>query len=162
MSIEVRDAQAQDIERLSTIWYDGWRDAHAELLPAELGQDRSKERLRERLADGLASVRVAGPVGAPLGFTWVKEDQLNQLYVAPEARGAGVAASLVADAESRMRDAGVRTAWLSCAIGNTRAARFYEKSGWQCVGTNVERLSMTTGEIDLEVWRYEKLLAVVD
>ena len=156
--MHVRDADPSDIDPLSSIWYHGWRDAHAELLPAELGQDRSQERLRARLVDGLSSVRVAGAIGAPLGFTWIKDDQLNQLYVAPEARGAGVAASLVADAEARMRAAGVRTAWLSCAIGNTRAARFYEKNGWRRVGINVERLSMASGELDLEVWRYEKVL----
>ena len=57
-----------------------------------------------------------------------------------------------------MRDAGVRVAWLSCAIGNERAARFYEKRGWRRVGTVVEGLTLATGPFELEVWRYEKSL----
>jgi RimJ/RimL family protein N-acetyltransferase len=46
---------------------------------------------------------------------------------------------------------GVQTAWLSCAIGNDRAARFYEKSGWRRAGTFVSRLD--TIKFDLEVWQ---------
>jgi GNAT superfamily N-acetyltransferase len=154
-----RPAEEGDVDGLATIWYDGWQDAHASILPVELARDRTRERLRARLAEGLASVRAAGPVGTPVGFSMTKDDQLYQLYVSFEARGMGVAAALVADAEARMRDAGVRVAWLACAIGNARAARFYEKCGWRLAGTVVERLTTSGGTFDLEVWRYEKPLA---
>jgi GNAT superfamily N-acetyltransferase len=89
----------------------------------------------------------------------LKGDELNQLYVSAEARGAGVAAALIADAESRQAASGVETAWLACAIGNDRAGRFYEKSGWRRAGTFVSRLDTINGPFDLEVWRYEKHLA---
>ena len=100
-----------------------------------------------------------GPAGAPLGFYMLKGDELYQLYVAAEARGLGVAAALIADAETRLRASGVETAWLDCAIGNLRAARFYEKSGWHRVGEVPSRLETPDGAFDVEVWRYEKLLA---
>ncbi|HXV64473.1 MAG TPA: GNAT family N-acetyltransferase [Vicinamibacteria bacterium] len=80
-------------------------------------------------------MRVVGPVGAPVGFCVVKGDELYQLYVSAQSRGAGVAAALIADAEARLVEDGVERAWLACAIGNERAARFYEKSGWHRVGT---------------------------
>ena len=70
-----------------------------------------------------------GPRGAPLGFTMLKGDEVYQLYVSREARGRGVAAALMADAEQRLAARGVSDAWLACAIGNERAARFYEKQG---------------------------------
>jgi GNAT superfamily N-acetyltransferase len=88
----------------------------------------------------------------------LKGDELYQLYVSALARGTGVAAALIADAEARLRAGGVQLAWLGCAIGNDRAARFYEKSGWHRVGTVVERLETSSGEFPLEVWRYEKSL----
>jgi GNAT superfamily N-acetyltransferase len=104
----------------------------------------------------LPRVRVAGAHGTPLGFHVVEGDELNQLYVAAEARGTGVAATLVADAEARMADAGADVAWLACAIGNERAARFYEKCGWRRVGTMMSYVTTAAGRVPLEVWRYEK------
>jgi ribosomal protein S18 acetylase RimI-like enzyme len=86
------------------------------------------------MAAGLSEVRVAGPPGAPLGFCMLKGDELYQIYVAAEARGSDVAAALLADGEARLAARGVPVAWLACAIGNHRAARFYEKSGWQRIG----------------------------
>jgi hypothetical protein len=65
----------------------------------------------------------------------------------------------MADAEARLVQAGVETAWLACAIGNARAARFYEKSGWTMA--RIENVPTETAEglFPLEVWRYEKRVA---
>jgi len=103
-------------------------------------------------------VRVAGPVDAPLGFCMIKDDELNQLYVSSEARGSGIAARLLADAEARISAGGSRTAWLACAIGNHRAARFYEKQAWVRAAAVTVDLETESGTYPLEVWRYEKLL----
>jgi GNAT superfamily N-acetyltransferase len=73
------------------------------------------------------------------------------------SRGSGVAAALLADAEERLSRNGVKKAWLACAIGNERAARFYEKCGWQLLGTMISQLDTSKGIYPLEVWRYEKV-----
>ena len=65
---------------------------------------------------------------------------------------------MIADAETRLFERGVETAWLACAIGNDRAARFYEKCGWRRVGTMMNELETSNGIFPLEVWRYEKSL----
>ena len=156
--MQVRRAQEEEIHQLAKIWYDGWQDAHAEIVPAELKRDRTLESFGPRIKAMLADVGVAGPVGAPFGFYMLKDDELYQLYVSAEARGKGVAAALIVDAEARLADGGVETAWLACAIGNDRAARFYEKSGWQRVGIMTNHLELADGPFELEVWRYEKRL----
>ncbi len=84
-------------------------------------------------------------------------DHLVQLYVSAQARGTGAAAALMADAEARLAEAGVEIAWLACAIGNERAARFYEKCGWRRAGT-VTYQPDASYRTPLEVWRYEKPL----
>lgn len=158
MPFIVRDAQESEVEELATVWYQAWRDGHGAVVPAELTRRRTRERFRGRLQAALAEVRVVGSIGAPVGFSMLKGDELYQLFVSAQARGTGVAAALIADAEARLLTRGVETAWLTCAIGNDRAARFYEKCGWYRSGTVIEELDTPEGPIRLEVWRYEKHL----
>jgi GNAT superfamily N-acetyltransferase len=155
--MNVRPIERTEVGIVARLWYDGWQDAHAEILPSELARHRTLESFTQRLEAELPNVRAVGPVGAPLGFHLLKGDELNQFYVAAQSRGTGVAAALIADAESRLFENGVETAWLACAIGNERAARFYEKCGWHRVGTVAVQLQISHGEpFTLSVWRYEK------
>ena len=156
--MQVRRAEEGEIDKLAKIRFDAWQEAHAEIVTEELKRDRTPESFGPRMRAMLAKVGVVGPVGAPVGFYMVKDDELYQLYVSAEARGAGVAAALIADAEARLQQNGVETAWLACAIGNDRAARFYEKSGWRRMGNMTNHLELATGPYELQVWRYEKRL----
>jgi GNAT superfamily N-acetyltransferase len=156
--MDVRAAEEVDIGHLAKIWYDGWHDAHAQIVPAELTRLRTLESFRDRLQAALPNVRVVGPSGEPVGFCIVKGNELYQLFVSAQSRGSGVAAALIADAEARFSENGVETAWLACAIGNERAAKFYEKCGWHRAGTMINDLETSKGKFPLEVWRYEKSL----
>jgi ribosomal protein S18 acetylase RimI-like enzyme len=156
--MNVRAAEEGEIDHLAKLWFDGWQDAHSKIVPAELARLRTLESLRDRLRAALSTVRVVGPASAPLGFCMVKGDELYQLYVSAMARGSGVAAALMADADAQFLANDVKTAWLACAIGNDRAARFYEKCGWHRMGTMTNHLETTEGTFLLEVWRYEKLM----
>jgi GNAT superfamily N-acetyltransferase len=152
----VRAARPEEVDLLAQLWFDGWRDAHAAIVPAALARLRTLESFRERMAAALAETRVVGGSGPPLGFSMVRGAELYQLYVAAAARGTGAAALLIADAEARIADAGFAVAWLACAIGNDRAARFYEKCGWRRAGVVVTDADTSSGPFPLEVWRYEK------
>ncbi len=156
--MNVRPAEKFEIDRLAQIWYDAWNDAHAQLVPMELVRLRTLEGFKERVQAALPDFRVAGEPGQPLGFCVVKDDELYQLFVSASARGSGVASALVANAETLLAAKGVETAWLACAIGNERAARFYEKSGWRRVGNMINHAEISNGTFPLEVWRYEKSL----
>jgi GNAT superfamily N-acetyltransferase len=157
-AMDVRAAEEVEIGHLAKIWHDGWHDAHVQIVPGELTRLRTLKSFTERLRANLPNVRVVGPAGEPVGFYIVKGDELYQLFVSAQARGSGVAAALIADAEARLLDSGVGTAWLACAIGNERAARFYEKCGWHRAGTMINFAETSDGPFPLEVWRYEKTL----
>ena len=157
--MNVRAVEESEIDQLAQLWFDGWQDAHAAIVPAELRRLRTLDSFRARLRVGLPDVRVVGPSGSPIAFYMLKDDELYQFYVTAAARGTGVAARLIADAEASLAGRGVDVAWLACAIGNDRAARFYEKCGWHRAGTMFNQLDTSNGTFELEVWRYEKPVA---
>jgi len=154
--MDVRRAHPDEVDHLGKLWFDAWREVHAAIVPPALTRARTLESFRARLADALDDTRVAGPHGAAVGLCVIREDELYQLFVAPSARGSDVAAALLADGEARLAARGIAIAWLACAIGNDRAARFYEKHGWRRARVMESRLDTTEGVILLNVWRYEK------
>src|SRR5215831_15324444 len=87
--MQVRSADAAEIDHLARLWHDGWHQTHAPLVPPELTHLRTFESFRERLQGALPNVHVAGPRGAPIGFYVLKGDELDQLFVSPEAHGSG-------------------------------------------------------------------------
>jgi GNAT superfamily N-acetyltransferase len=154
----IRNAEVGDVDELACLWFEGWHDAHLDIVPADLSALRTLESFRARLVAALTSVRVTGSSGAIAGFYMLRGSELYQFYVARAARGTGVARVLIADAEAHLYARGTQLAWLTCAIGNDRAARFYEKCGWHHASTFVDTLSTPAGPYQLEVWRYEKAL----
>jgi ribosomal protein S18 acetylase RimI-like enzyme len=155
-AMNVRAVEAQDIDHLARLWHEGWNDAHGALAPEGLVRARTLELFRERLVEARDDTRVIGPTGAPLGLCMIKDDELYQLYVVRQARGTGAAAALIADGEARLAARGFVIAWLACAIGNDRAARFYEKCGWVLAREAVNRLETPSGVFEIAIWRYEK------
>lgn len=152
----LRAADPSEFDALVRLWMTGWDEAHRPIMPPAFVRLRTPEDFQARMRRIYGALRVIGPVGEPLGFHSVQGDELDQLYVSAQARGAGVAATLLADAEARIAAGGHTIAWLACAIGNERAARFYEKHGWRRTGVVTHRPDTPAGPFALDVWRYEK------
>lgn len=144
------------VEQICAIWGSGWHEAHADIVPHRLCELRTEDSFRERALENLACTRIAVDGANVLGFCMVKDDELYQMYVSPVARGSGVAKALIGDAEVRIAAHGHKLAWLACAVGNLRAGRFYEKSGWVNLGRRVVNLDTSEGDFPLDVWRFEK------
>lgn len=156
--MNIRAARDSDLSGLTDIWLEGWHDAHAAIVPEALAASRTFEGLHDRLAAELDAVRVVTDRETPVGFAMRRGDEVFQFYVARGARGTGAAALLMRDTEDRLAEAGVDTGWLACAVGNTRAARFYEKCGWTRTATVLIESETPQGPFPIEVWRYEKAL----
>lgn len=158
--MKMRAATEADVDELTHIWHDGWHDAHARIVSPELVARRTLQSFRQRICADVSAVRILETLGSIGGFSMLRDDELYQLYVAESFRGSGAAAVLMTDAEARLAERGVEVAWLACAIGNDRAARFYEKCRWTRTGTIITDSDTPSGPFPLTVWRYEKRLIV--
>lgn len=159
MTHSIRKADPSEMPALAALWFNAWHEAHAPYVPADLTRIRTLASFGVRLRRFGDALRVAGPIGAPLGLCAIKDDELNQLFTAPEARGTGAAQALIADAEARVAAAGHSSIWLDVVIENARAIRFYEKTGWRRKGEQVVALDTLDQPFDLKVLIMEKSFA---
>lgn len=125
----LRPATAADMPAVADLWHTGWHDAHATHVPEGLTAARTLEAFHERAARRVPDTTVAVVDGQVGGFVMVTGDEVEQVYVATAHRGSGVAATLLAAAETQVA-AGYEVAWLAVVSGNARARRFYEREGW--------------------------------
>lgn len=158
MTVRLADVSDDLLPQAAQIWFDGWHDAHAAIVPDDLVRLRTYPDFVRRLKDHVADTRLAVREDQVLGFVIVLKDELYQMYVAQSAQGSGVARTLMDDALARIGASHAQTAWLSCSIGNARAASFYEKTGWTNTGEETVGVDTSAGKFDLNVWRFERAL----
>jgi ribosomal protein S18 acetylase RimI-like enzyme len=89
---------------------------------------------------------------APVGLAFAVIDagaghaHLYSMWVAPEARGCGAGAALVAAVLEWTRAGGARTLRTSVTVGNDAAARLYERAGFRDTGAR-EPLGHSDAEV---------------
>lgn len=127
---DTRPATIDDLEALTDIWFDGWREGHAAHVPNELIDLRDRPSLRIRMENMLGDTDVVGPTGTPIGFCTVLKDEIYQFYVATAGRGTGTADALIKAGETRIAAAGFDQAKLYVIPENARAQAFYRRNGW--------------------------------
>jgi ribosomal protein S18 acetylase RimI-like enzyme len=119
-------------------------DAFCSTLAAE--QDRTPEAWAARLSAAAVSGQdyplIAELAGAVVGLVWAKVDGTNpsvvnvfQVWVAPESRGRGVAATLLREAIKWARSKNARFVQLGVTCGDNSAVRLYVREGFQDVGS---------------------------
>lgn len=156
--VELRRALPQNAPAIATIWRQGWRDGHLGRVPAELTAARQAEAFSARAAQRVDDTTVVMVQGQVAGFVMVAGNEVEQVYVAREHRGSGVADLLLDDAERQIKDAGHTTAWLAVAPGNTRARSFYQRRGWTDTGLFDYTAATDSGPIPVPCHRYVKEL----
>ncbi|HEX9952394.1 MAG TPA: GNAT family N-acetyltransferase [Rubricoccaceae bacterium] len=132
----LRRATPADLDTAAAL-FDAYRQFYGQ--PPDL--DRARGFLAERLGTGDTALILAfDSAGAGLGFTHLFPSftsvgtarivVLNDLFVAPEARGQGVGAALLAAAEAHACDVGAVRLVLQTATDNAAAQRLYQRAGW--------------------------------
>jgi len=156
MTPSIRPAGPDDIDAVAAIWYAGWADGHLGHVPDELVAIRTKESFWTRAANRVVDTTVAVVGDDVAGFVMVVGDEVEQVYVARDHRGSGVAGTLLSEAERQVKANGHREAWLAVATGNARARRFYERGGWTDGGAFDYAATVGAGTLPVPCHRYVK------
>jgi GNAT superfamily N-acetyltransferase len=158
-SWQLRPALAADTAAIAAVWHAGWADGHLGHVPDELVAHRTPHHFGRLVPSRIAATTVAvGDDGAVIGFVTVHDDEIEQVYVHPDARGSGVAAALLDEGERRVATR-YRQSWLAVVAGNARARRFYERQGWRDGGALDYEADVLAGTVTVPVRRYVKDLA---
>ena len=158
-AVSLRPARAGDVPEVAGIWLHGWRDGHLGNVPDALVEARTPESFRTRATQRVGDTVVAVVDGAVAGFVMVVGDEVEQVYVSADHRGHGVAGVLLTEAERLVAAGGHGRAWLAVVPGNTRARRFYERSGWIDEGAFEHGAPHDGGTIPVPCRRYVKTLS---
>jgi ribosomal protein S18 acetylase RimI-like enzyme len=116
-------------------------DAYRQFYGRPPDPDGARRFLAERLGRGESVVLAVVEGGRALGFTqlypsfssvsmrpvWI----LNDLFVAPDARGRGVGGRLLRAAREHALRTGAARLALATAVTNTKAQALYERDGWR-------------------------------
>ncbi|MGN2253295.1 GNAT family N-acetyltransferase [Frateuria sp. GZRe12] len=131
-------------------------------LRAFSGDRMSRAQYRRHLASPRAAVLVAdvpgeGLLGSALVFfrEGSTRARLYSIATAPQARGRGIGARLLAAAEEAARAGGCRAVRLEVRVDNTSAMAMYERAGYRRIGRYAAYY-----EDGADAWRYEKSVAV--
>jgi ribosomal protein S18 acetylase RimI-like enzyme len=154
--LTLRPARPDDAATVADIWRRGWRDGHLGHVPDALVAIRTDESFDTRAAERVGDTVVATVDGEVVGFIMVAGDEVEQVYVAAEQRGGGVAAALLNEAERLVAADGHDRAWLAVAVGNARARRFYDKRGWVDEGVFDYPAATDDGPLAVPCHRYAK------
>lgn len=127
-------------------------DALPESIQAFIDENLSESAFSRYLADPQRELFIAEERGVAIGYTMLVHGdpgdadvaavvtvrptvELSKVYVHPDHHGGGVASALVEHSVSAARSRGAASVWLGVNQLNARANRFYEKSGFEQVGT---------------------------
>ena len=133
----LRPYDAADENAAIELWRRTWQEHFPQIdFNSRVGWWR--ERWRQELVPGAAIV-VAEANGQIVGFVTIDPQAryLDQIVVAPEHWGSGVALALLDEAK-RLSTAGIE---LLVNRDNARAIRFYEKYGFSYVGEDTNPIS---------------------
>lgn len=153
----LRPATPDDVEDIATIWHQGWSDGHLGHVPEGLHEHRQWEDFQALVPQRVRDTTVATIDDRVVGFVTVHSDEVEQMYVAAEARGGGTATALLQHAEEVIAET-FDLAWLAVVAGNARARRFYARNGWYDAGEFDYSAQVEGGTFIVPCHRYEKRL----
>jgi putative acetyltransferase len=134
----IRAYVAADCTAIQDLWVASWRTTGI-AVNFDARRGWLADHLHQLARQGVAILVGLDEQNAPAGFVTIDSGtgHLDQLCVAPQAQGGGLARALLDEAKRRAPGAVA----LTVNDANPRARRFYEREGFAAVGKGVSALS---------------------
>jgi ribosomal protein S18 acetylase RimI-like enzyme len=126
---EITAVKAEDAIELAAIHITA-RRSEMPYLPELHTEDEIREWFRGRVQEVPDGFRVARSAQQPVGYMFLYEDKVDDLYILPDWQGRGVGSALLSTAKSLSP----QRLELSTFEQNVRARAFYEARGFREVG----------------------------
>lgn len=150
----IRTMTAEDVILLADLGAQTFREAFAtdntpDDMAAYLEKSFHPEQVAQELADPKSTFLLAEIAGKAVGYAKLqngdvaegvsggKPIELVRLYVLQECIGQGVGAALMQNSINHAKAQGFDTLWLGVWEHNTRAQKFYQKWGFEVVGSHI-------------------------
>lgn len=138
--IEIRCARPEDGDALGEVHAAAWEASHARFFEPEFAaqavQSR-RTRWHERIAAGTGTILVAVRDDRPLALSFLRQSterpglaEIFSFYCHPDGWGSGIAAALMQETLSRLRDDGYAQVHLWTLRDTPQSRRFYTKCGF--------------------------------
>jgi ribosomal-protein-alanine N-acetyltransferase len=137
----VRRASREDLDAVAGLVHAAWHATYGPCVPAPLVARKTRSRVREALRPRVAKAHVALLGSRVVGYSDLRANCVDQLWVDPAFRRRGVGTCLLADAVAILERRGFLGAQIGCEDFNTEARRFLERRGWRLLGSEPHSLA---------------------
>jgi GNAT superfamily N-acetyltransferase len=156
---KIRRATTADRSKIARAYHAFWHETHAHLESFAIAADRNLAFFEKRLANTRIAPRLTHAAdGSAPGFVIWDRYWVRSLFLAPTARGGGLGARLLAEAEHHIAARGHKRVALICIVGNHRARTFYERHGYRVARLHSSLVKTSSGEVVVKGWLMQKHL----
>merc|ERR1712166_504044 len=157
--ITIRPMRKSDVEAAARCWASTYPEqGGVDKLPHAFLCERTLTQFRPRIAERVECTFVATDQDRVLvGFVTARDSEIEQLFLLPCARGAGVAEKLLEAGENLLESQGTQMFFLYVFGENRRARLFYERCGYLNMGAEQHEVEVSGGKrYNLDLLRYRK------
>jgi len=122
----VREMRTAELPTVIEVWYRSMSQSLTEIGSKQRPSEEGAHHFFRNVVAQRCDLWVAEHAKTIVGMLALAGNEVERLYVAPEARGSGIGSALLEQAKAVYPDG----LWLVTLQCNTRARRFYERHGF--------------------------------
>jgi ribosomal protein S18 acetylase RimI-like enzyme len=139
--LQLRRGRPEDANAAAELLHAAWHQTYDRILPPQLTAPRTRDRFSDEIAQGIGGAWLAWLGSRLVGYMKLTANCVDQLWVAPWHQRRGVGSRLLEQALTDFQAAGYQGVQAGCEDFNQAACSFFERQGWDLIGSEPQRLA---------------------